>query len=96
MLTAGKPDKPRAAEAALDLPDDAGLVAAGERAPDPAFASPVRDEEGAIILLDVRALPAQILERRAESAAAVAIGDVGLSATAERQTWSAGRRRVGR
>ena len=67
-----QPPRRRAAEAALDLPDDAGLVAAGERAPDPAFASPVRDEERAIILLDVRALPAQILERRAESAAAVA------------------------
>ena len=67
-----QPPRRRAAEAALDLPDDAGLVAVGERAPDPAFASPVRDEAGAIILLDVRALPAQILERRAESAAAVA------------------------
>ena len=67
-----QPPRRRAAEAALDLPDDAGLVAKGERAPDPAFASPVRDEDGAIILLDVRALPAQILERRAESAAAVA------------------------
>ena len=67
-----QPPRRRAAEAALDLPDDAGLVALGERAPDPAFASPVRDEDGAIILLDVRALPAQILERRVESAAAVA------------------------
>ena len=67
-----QPPRRRAAEAALELPDDAGLVALGERAPDPAFASPVREEDGAIILLDVRALPAQILERRAESAAAVA------------------------
>lgn len=67
-----QPPRRRAAEAALDLPDDAGLVRRGERHPDPAFASPVRDEEGALVLLDVRALPAQILERRAESAAGVA------------------------
>lgn len=67
-----QPPRRRAAEVALDLSDDAGLVPIGERAPDPAFASPVRDEEGGIVILDVRALPAQILERRAESAAAAA------------------------
>ena len=62
----------RAAEAALDLALDAGLVPLGKPTPAAAFASPVRDDARGLILLDVRALPAQILERRADTAGALA------------------------
>ena len=62
----------RAAEAALDLPLDAGLVPLNEETPAAAFASPVRDDAQGLILLDVRALPAQILERRADTPGALA------------------------
>ena len=62
----------RAAEAALDLPLDAGLVPLSEETPAAAFASPVRDDAQGLILLDVRALPAQILERRADTPGALA------------------------
>jgi methylthioribose-1-phosphate isomerase len=61
----------RSAEAALDLPVDAGLTPAGATPP-AAFASPVRDDAQGLILLDVRALPAQILERRADTPSALA------------------------
>jgi methylthioribose-1-phosphate isomerase len=54
------------------MPGDAGLIKAGAAAPEPAFASPIRDEEGAVIVLDVRALPAVIAERRATSASSIA------------------------
>jgi methylthioribose-1-phosphate isomerase len=54
------------------MPGDAGLIKAGSAAPEPAFASPIRDEEGAVIVLDVRALPAVIAERRATSASSIA------------------------
>jgi len=67
-----QPPRRRAAEASLALAADAGLVAVDREAPDPAFATPVRDEANAVIVLDVRALPAQIIERRADSAAAIA------------------------
>ena len=67
-----QPPRRRAAEASLDLPADAGLVAAGAPRHDAAFASPLRDDEHGVIALDVRALPATILERRADSAAAIA------------------------
>ena len=62
----------RSAEAALDLPVDAGLTPAGATPPAAAFASPVRDDAQGLILLDVRALPAQILERRADTPSALA------------------------
>ena len=62
----------RAAEAALDLPLDAGLVPLSEETPAAAFASPVRDDAQGLLLLDVRALPAQILERRADTPGALA------------------------
>ena len=62
----------RAAEAALDLPLDAGLVPLSEETLAAAFASPVRDDAQGLILLDVRALPAQILERRADTPGALA------------------------
>jgi len=62
----------RAAEAALDLPLDAGLVPLNEETPAAAFASPVRDDAQGLIVLDVRALPAQILERRADTPGALA------------------------
>ena len=62
----------RAAEAALDLPIDAGIVPLGAESPAAAFASPVRDDAQGLILLDVRALPAQILERRADTPGALA------------------------
>ncbi len=62
----------RAAEAALDLPLDVGLVPLNEETPAAAFASPVRDDAQGLILLDVRALPAQILERRADTPGALA------------------------
>jgi methylthioribose-1-phosphate isomerase len=67
-----EPTRRRAAEMHLDLPSDAGLVKAGAGAPEPAFASPIRDEGGAVIVLDVRALPAEIVERRATSASSIA------------------------
>ena len=57
-----EPTRRRAAERHLDMPGDAGLIKAGAAAPEPAFASPIRDEEGAVIVLDVRALPAVIAE----------------------------------
>ena len=62
----------RAAEAALGLPLDAGLVPLNEETPAAAFASPVRDDAKGLILLDVRALPTQILERRADTPGALA------------------------
>ncbi|MFM8176714.1 MAG: hypothetical protein ACKN9G_03165, partial [Candidatus Limnocylindrus sp.] len=62
----------RSAEAALDLPFDAGLTPAAATPPAAAFASPVRDDAQGLILLDVRALPAQILERRADTPSALA------------------------
>ena len=43
-----------------------------EATPAAAFASPVRDDAQGLILLDVRALPAQILERRANTPGALA------------------------
>jgi methylthioribose-1-phosphate isomerase len=67
-----EPTRRRAAETHLDMPGDAGLIKAGAAAPEPAFASPIRDEEGAVIVLDVRALPAVIAERRATSASSIA------------------------
>ena len=67
-----EPRRRRAAETNLDLPGDAGLSAAEAAAPEPAFASPIRDEDGAVIVLDVRALPAVIAERRATSASSIA------------------------
>ena len=67
-----EPTRRRAAETNLDMPGDAGLIKAGTAAPEPAFASPIRDEEGAVIVLDVRALPAVIAERRATSASSIA------------------------
>ena len=67
-----EPTRRRAAETHLDMPDDAGLIKAGAAAPEPAFASPIRDEDGAVIVLDVRALPAVIAERRATSASSIA------------------------
>jgi len=67
-----EPTRRRAAETHLDMPGDAGLIKAGSAAPEPAFASPIRDEEGAVIVLDVRALPAVIAERRATSASSIA------------------------
>ena len=74
----------RAAEAALDLPLDAGLVPLNEATPAAAFASPVRDDAQGLILLDVRALPAQILERRADTPGALAAAlAAGLSLAAE-------------
>ncbi|MFM8428618.1 MAG: hypothetical protein ACKN93_02615 [Candidatus Limnocylindrus sp.] len=62
----------RSAEAALDLPLDAGLTPAAATPPAAAFASPVRDDAQGLILLDVRALPAKILERRADTPSALA------------------------
>lgn len=62
----------RSAEAALDLPLDAGLTPAAATPPAAAFASPVRDDAQGLILLDVRALPVQILERRADTPSALA------------------------
>jgi methylthioribose-1-phosphate isomerase len=70
--TGAEPTRRRAAETHLDMPGDAGLVKAGAAAPEPAFASPIRDEEGAVIVLDIRALPAIIAERRAASASSIA------------------------
>ena len=67
-----EPTRRRAAETQLDMPGDAGLIKAGAAAPEPAFASPIRDEDGAVIVLDVRALPAVIAERRATSASSIA------------------------
>jgi len=67
-----EPTRRRAAETHLDMPGDAGLSKAGAPAPEPAFASPIRDESGAVIVLDVRALPAVIAERRATSASSIA------------------------
>ena len=67
-----EPTRRRAAETNLDMLGDAGLIEAGTAAPEPAFASPIRDEEGAVIVLDVRALPAVITERRATSASSIA------------------------
>ena len=67
-----EPTRRRAAETHLDMPGDAGLIKAGAAAPEPAFASPIRDEDGAVIVLDVRALPAVIAERRATSASSIA------------------------
>ena len=67
-----EPTRRRAAETNLDMPGDAGLIKAGAAAPEPAFASPIRDEDGAVIVLDVRALPAVIAERRATSASSIA------------------------
>ena len=67
-----EPTRRRAAETHLDMPGDAGLIKAGSAAPEPAFASPIRDEDGAVIVLDVRALPAVIAERRATSASSIA------------------------
>jgi len=67
-----EPTRRRAAETQLDMPGDAGLITAGAAAPEPAFASPIRDEDGAVIVLDVRALPAVIAERRATSASSIA------------------------
>jgi len=48
-----EPTRRRAAETHLDMPGDAGLIKAGSAAPEPAFASPIRDEEGAVIVLAV-------------------------------------------
>ncbi|MEY3725639.1 MAG: hypothetical protein RI971_216 [Chloroflexota bacterium] len=62
----------RLAEEALNLPSDAGLTPIGAPQPAAAFASPVRDDAQGLILLDVRALPAQILERRADTPGALA------------------------
>lgn len=62
----------RRAETALELPVDAGLTEIGASPPAAAFASPVRDDAQGLILLDVRALPAQILERRADTPGALA------------------------
>lgn len=62
----------RAAEESLRLPIGAGLVSDDAAPPAAAFASPVRDDDNGLILLDVRALPAQILERRADTAGALA------------------------
>ena len=70
--TGAEPTRRRAAETHLDMPGDAGLIKAGAAAPEPAFASPIRDEEGAVIVLDIRALPAVIAERRAASASSIA------------------------
>ena len=67
-----EPTRRRAAETHLDMPGDAGLIKAGAAAPESAFASPIRDEDGAVIVLDVRALPAVIAERRATSASSIA------------------------
>ena len=67
-----EPTRRRAAETHLDMPGDAGLIKAGAAAPEPAFASPIRDEDGAVIVLDIRALPAVIAERRATSASSIA------------------------
>lgn len=67
-----EPTRRRAAETNLDMLGDAGLIEAGTAAPEPAFASPIRDEEGAVIVLDIRALPAVIAERRATSASSIA------------------------
>lgn len=67
-----EPKRRRAAERNLDMPGDAGLAAADSAAPEPAFASPIRDEEGAVVVLDIRALPAVIAERRATSASSIA------------------------
>jgi len=67
-----EPTRRRAAETHLDMPGDAGLIKAGAVTPEPAFASPIRDEGGAVIVLDVRALPAVIAERRATSASSIA------------------------
>ena len=66
------PVRRRAAETDLDLPSDIGLSAAGDANPEPAYASPLRDEDGAVIVLDIRALPAAIVERRATSANSIA------------------------
>jgi len=73
-LTPGgvQPPRRRGAESALALPFGAGLTAEQSERPDPAFASPIRDDAGAIVVLDVRALPAQIIERRVTSAGALA------------------------
>jgi methylthioribose-1-phosphate isomerase len=62
----------RVAEEALALPLDAGLTPISAPSPAAAFASPVRDDAQGLILLDVRALPAQILERRADTPGALA------------------------
>jgi len=70
--TGAEPTRRRAAEAHLDMPGDAGLTKADASAAEPAFASPIRDEAGAVIVLDVRALPAVIAERRATSASSIA------------------------
>lgn len=67
-----EPTRRRAAETHLDMPGDAGLISVGAQAPEPAFASPIRDEEGAVIVLDIRALPAVIAERRVTSASSLA------------------------
>lgn len=67
-----EPRRRRAAERNLDLPGDAGLAAVDGAAPEPAFASPIRDEEGAVVVLDIRALPAVIVERRATRASSIA------------------------
>jgi methylthioribose-1-phosphate isomerase len=66
------PPTRRVAEEALALPLDAGLTPIGTPPPAAAFASPVRDDAQGLILLDVRALPAQILERRADTPGALA------------------------
>jgi len=70
--TGAEPARRRAAETHLDMLGDAGLIRAGAAAPEPAFASPIRDEDGAVIVLDVRALPAVIAERRTTSAGGIA------------------------
>ena len=70
--TGAEPARRRAAETHLDMPSDAGLTKGGAPAPEPAFASPIRDEDGAVIVLDIRALPAVIAERRATSAGGIA------------------------
>ncbi len=71
IADAPQPER-RAAEVALDLPADAGLTPIGAPPPAAAFASPVRDDASGLILLDVRALPAKILERRADTPGALA------------------------
>lgn len=72
LIDAAPQPQRRAAEAALDLALDAGLVPLNDETPATSFASPVRDDAHGLILLDVRALPAQILERRADTPAALA------------------------
>lgn len=67
-----EPKRRRAAETNLDLAGEVGLSAADVTAPEPAFASPIRDEAATVIVLDVRALPAEITERRATTASGIA------------------------